>query len=149
MTPLSPEDTEKYIEEGKPLQELLSHKEFMLIIKCPSSILQASDNFVDVLIKFINLRRKYSNVEPYEVVEKIVLYGSITSNGDGSASINFFINKRSAEKDQEIEQAKGGWGESCFKDIDSFIGSDEYHEALENEEAMKERWEEFKEEYPD
>lgn len=139
MTPLSPEDTEKYIAEGQSLHELLSHEEFELMMRCPPSILQTSDNFVDVLIKLINLRRKYSNVEPYFTRTPVLLYGSIYNNGDGSARVNWFLSKERAEHEQEVMNNRGGWSEECIETILSFDGSPQHSEAIVNEaEPMEE-----------
>jgi hypothetical protein len=67
----------------------------------------------------------------------ITLWYSIRNHGDGSAYPHWFGSEATADKDQDLQEE--GWGESCIGSIQSFEGSDEHKQALENDAEQAKR----------
>jgi hypothetical protein len=65
-----------------------------------------------------------------EMLVKVVVWYSIQNGGDGSAYPAWFLTEEKAEYDQDQEE---GWGESCIGSVETFVGSDIYNKALEND----------------
>ena len=65
-------------------------------------------------------------------MKKIVIFYYISNNGDGSASIRWYLSGETAEKLDEDQYE--GWGEECNGSIETFEGSDVHNRAVINQE---------------
>jgi len=63
-------------------------------------------------------------------MKKIVVWYSIQNGGDGSAYPDWFLTEADARKDQE--EMDEGWGEPCYGNVETFIGSNIHKEASRN-----------------
>lgn len=61
-------------------------------------------------------------------LEKVVVWYSIQSGGDGSAYPSWFLTEAQAEGDQD--DMEEGWGESCTGSVETYVGSDIHTEAV-------------------
>ncbi len=77
-------------------------------------------------------------------MEKAVVWYSIQNDGDGSASLKWFLKAFDAQQDQEAYDAnreddeddiydEPQWADSCYGSVETFIGSDIYKEAVTND----------------
>jgi len=64
-------------------------------------------------------------------MEKIQVYNSIQNGGDGSAYSKYFLTRESAEEDQRAMYEP--WGEDCIDIVETYVGSNVYVMAIENE----------------
>ena len=67
-----------------------------------------------------------------DVLEKVVVWFSVVSGGDGSAFNRWYLTEAEAEFDQDDTDEP--WGEPCLGSVETFIGSDIYNKALANKE---------------
>lgn len=63
-------------------------------------------------------------------MEKVNVYYSIRSGGDGSAYLAYFLTEQEAYNDQD--SLDEGWGELCLGKIETFIGSNVHKKAERN-----------------
>jgi len=71
-------------------------------------------------------------------MEKTKLWYCISNNGDGSASVLWFLTKERAEKyDNEQMESGDGFAEDSVGYAETFIGSDIHKEAIEMQKDME------------
>lgn len=63
-------------------------------------------------------------------LEKVDVYYACMNNGDGSVSLEWFLTEEEADS-AEYGQDEG-WGESCVRSVETFIGSNIHKEAKRN-----------------
>lgn len=76
----------------------------------------------------------------------IVVWYSIRNCGDGSASLQWALSKKEVEWDQEDQNDYEGWAEDCYGQVETFIGSKTYNDAVEGSKQLAEYKAERKEE---
>jgi len=64
-------------------------------------------------------------------MEKIKIYGIVVGSGDGSAYPRWYLTENKIE--EIYDDSCGGMGEMCIFSAETFIGSDIYEKAVENE----------------
>ena len=81
-------------------------------------------------------------------MERVKLYGVIINCGDGSATVEFFLNEEKADRVDNSQSE--GWSEPSVFIIDTYTGSDTHSSAVYNEEHYEvEDVEELDDDYAD
>lgn len=60
---------------------------------------------------------KFDNERLKQMKNQLELFYSVVNNGDGSASVMFFLSKKLADIHQEFKNLDCGWGEHCVGTI--------------------------------
>jgi hypothetical protein len=64
-----------------------------------------------------------------KILKKVVVWHSITSGGDGSVYIEWFLTQKEAQEAQSNDSEP--WGEDCSGSVETFEGSDIHKKASE------------------
>lgn len=63
-------------------------------------------------------------------MEEVCIYASILNSGDGGIFIRWYLTEEEANKSQEEDE---GWcGTYNVEDVQTFVGSNVYNEAIKN-----------------